>query len=180
MTNYILLHGSGSGPDMWLPWLKTELEKSNSPVWMPHLPDSENPDLQTQLPFLISHGDFNSQTIVIAHSAGCPLTLSALETLKQPIKQAILVAGWYSHPGENQSIWQDKYDWEKIKRTCHEFTFIVSDDDPWGCSDQLSRPIFDQVGGTLVIVKHGGHFGSTTFKQPLYSFPLLLQLISPQ
>lgn len=178
MNNYILLHGSGAGPDMWLPWLKKELEKIKSSVWMPILPDAENPDLKKQLPYLLSNGKFLPETVIVGHSAGCPLILSALEKITHPIKQAILVAGWYSHPGEIQAIWQEKYDWKKIKSKCNNFVFLVSDNDPWGCTDQLSRPIFDKLGGTLIIIKSGGHFGSNTFKQPLYEFPFLLRLIS--
>lgn len=179
MTNYILLHGRGSGPDMWFPWLNTELLKTCLDVWMPILPDGENPDLQIQLPFLLQSGKINSDSIIICHSASCPLILSFLEKIDFAVKQVVFVAGWFPLPNAPQEkIWQDKYDLPKIKPHSREFTFVVSDNDPWGCTEQLSKPYFDVLGGTLTIVKGAGHFGSNHFKAPLYEFPLLLKLIA--
>ncbi len=172
--NLLLLHGIGDGPDMWLPWLKTELEKLGHTVSMPTLPDSDNPDLSKQLPFLES-GLVTPDTIVVGHSSACPLILSLAE--RSHIKRAIFVAGYFSMPGKTEAIWQEDYDFAAIKSNCSDFLFVVSDDDPWGCNDQLSRPYFDQLGGTFVVVKGGGHFGSNHFKKPLYELPLLLKLL---
>lgn len=176
---YILLHGSGPGPDMWQPWLKTELEKLGHEVSMPHMPDSEKPDLKKQLPFLLESGEITPDCVMIAHSAACPLVLSVLEKVDFQINKAILVAGYYYPTDEDRSlIWQEKYDYPKIKNNCKDFFFITSDNDPWGCGDTHSRPIFDKLGGELLVVKGAGHFGSTTWKQPMYEFPLLLALLS--
>lgn len=164
---------------MWFPWLKTELEKTSQNVWLPILPDGQNPDLQKQLPFLLASGKINSDSVIICHSASCPLILSYLENIDFTVKQVILVAGWFPLPGEpKEKIWQDSYDLPKIKSHSREFTFVVSDNDPWGCNDKLSKPYFDVLGGIMVIVKNGGHFGSNHFKAPLYEFPLLLKLIN--
>lgn len=176
--NFIILHGTGSGPDMWLPWLEKELKKLSHQTWMPVLPDPENPDLEKQLPYLLSSSKINSETVLVGHSAACPLILSVLENIQVTVKQAALVAGYFRTPTEQEPIWQENYNFEKIKSHCQRFNFIVSDNDPWGCNDQMSRPYFDELGGEMIIVKNGGHFGSNSFKQPLYEFPLLLKLIT--
>lgn len=178
MADYIVLHGSG-GIDMWIPWLEKELKSKASDVWVPTLPDPGEPDLKKQLPFLLESNKIGPESTIIGHSASCPLILSLLENLDITVKKVVLVAG-YNKPLINSvsdPILQDSYNWEKIKKAAKEFVFVVSDNDPWGCGEEMNRPIFEQVGGTFVIVHDGGHFGSNTFKKPLYEFPLLLGLI---
>lgn len=160
---------------MWLPWLKTELEKLGHSVAMPTLPDPENPILTDQMNFLVENKLVTENTIIVGHSAACPLTLSCLE--KFPARKAVFVAGYFPMSGQSEPIWQEGYDFKAIKANCQDFIFVTSDDDPWGCNDCLSRPYFDQLGGTFVVVKGGGHFGSNYFKKPLYEFPLLLKLL---
>lgn len=175
---YVVIHGTG-GIDMWIPWLQKELEKEDD-VWVPSMPNPDKPSLNEQLPFLLDSRKITSDTTIIGHSAGCPLILSVLENLKAPVKKAVLVAGYIKpHKGgsDPDPILQEKYNWEKIKNSAKEFVFIVSDNDPWGCGEEMNRPAFERLGGTFIIVKDGGHFGSNTFKTPLYEFPLLLSLV---
>lgn len=129
------------------------------------------------MPFVLKNGKFNEKTVIIAHSAGCPITLSVLENIDVKIKQAILVAG-YSTPlpdGANDAI-QKNYNWKKIKNNVEDIIFINSVNDPWGCNDKQGRRMFDKLGGTLII-NNEGHMGSDSFKQPYKEFPLLASLI---
>jgi predicted alpha/beta hydrolase family esterase len=177
-VNYVLLHGSGPGPNMWFPWLKGELAKTNADVWTPRMPTSEHPDLSKQLPFLLQSGKITPDSVLVGHSASCPLILSVLENIDFIVPKIVLVAPYFPIPGDKTKIWQKRYDLPKIKSHCQEFVFVVSDNDPWGCNDRLSRPYFDALGGTMVIIQGGGHFGSNHWKQPLYEFPLLLKILS--
>ena len=179
MKNAIILHGTGCNPEsFWQPYLKSELEKRDYEVWVPALPNADTPDLKEWLPTALQ-GNYTSETVLIGHSAGCPLILSVLENLEQPIKQAILVAGYARKKGsmEEELILQNDYNWEKIKNNVGDIVFINSDNDPWGCNDVEGRHMFDHLGGTLII-KHGeGHMGSEKFNQPYKEFPLLVKLI---
>jgi uncharacterized protein len=180
MKNAIIFHGTGCNPNsFWLPYVKKELEKRGYYVWVPALPDTNNPELSTWLPVALQ-GDFNSGTVLIGHSAGGPLILSVLENLKIPIRMAILVAGYardFTEKKEGIEILQPSYNWKKIAGNVKELFFINSDNDPWGCNDVEGRYMLDHLGGTLII-KHGeGHMGSDTFKQPYKEFPLLVKLI---
>jgi len=56
-------------------------------VWLPQLPDNNNPDVNKLLPFIIKNGSFNEETIIISHSAGCPLALAVIQNLKIRIKK---------------------------------------------------------------------------------------------
>lgn len=190
MKNAILLHGSSGNPGVfWLPSIKKFLENQGYNVWVPQLPKAEAPNLELQLPFVLDVGNYNEETIIVAHSAACPLTLSILENISVKIKKAILVAG-YARPLETNlegeakqlekdalPILQDKYDWKKIRANVEDIYFINSDNDPWGCGDKEGRYMFDNIGGTFIL-RHGeGHMGSNDFGQPYKEFPLLEKLL---
>ena len=182
MKNAIMLHGTACTPtSYWFPSIRKNLEGTGYQVWVPQLPDADMPDLAKQLPYVLENGEFNKETVIIGHSAGCPLTLSVLENVDTRIHKAILVAG-YSRPKSDdpkpEPILQNKYDWEKIRQNVKDIYFINSDNDPWGCDDKEGRHMFEHLGGTL-IVRHGeGHMGSDTFDQPYREFPLLEKILS--
>jgi len=143
------------------------------------LPDADIPDIKKWLPTALT-GTYNSETVIVGHSAGGPLALSILEHLKNSIRMAILVAGFGKQLEKDkkpQAILQASYDWEKIKRNVKKIIFINSDNDPWGCNDKEGRYMFDHLGGTQIILHGEGHMGSDTFKQPYKEFPLLVKLI---
>jgi len=178
MKNACIFHGSGSSPEhFWFPYVKKELEKIGYSVWVPQLPDANNPNLETQLPFVLNW-EYDNDTVLIGHSAGCPLILSLLENINTKIKMIILVGGFIDCDiNVPKPILQDKYDWEKIKNNCEKFIFINSDNDPWGCDDKQGRKMFDNLGGELII-RHGeGHMGSESFNQPYKEFPLIVNLV---
>lgn len=180
MKNAILFHGTGCSPQSyWFPYLTSKLRERGYDVWAPQLPDAETPRLASWLPFVLENGAYTPETIIVGHSAGCPLTLSLLENIGVRIKKAILVAG-YSRPKEvleKEPILQASYDWRKIKAHAEEFYFINSDNDPWGCTDVEGRYMLDHLGGTLIIKKGEGHMGSDTYHQPYKEFPLLVKLV---
>lgn len=180
MKNVIILQGAGETTEsFWLPWLKGELGKRGYEVWLPQLPDNGDPDIKKDLPFVLNNGKFTEETVIIGHSAGCPLILAVLESINIQIKQAILVAGFATPlPGKDAAnkILQESYDWEKIKQHVEDIIFINSVNDPWSCDDKQGRYMFDHLRGILIINQEG-HMGSDTFNQPYKEFPLLLRLI---
>lgn len=180
MKNAIILQGAGETTEsFWLPYVKQELEKQGYEVWLPQLPDNDDPDIKKNLPFALSNGKFTEETVIIGHSAGCPLILSILENINIQIKQAILVAGFSSLLPSKEAankILQESYDWEKIKQHVKDIIFINSVNDPWGCDDKQGRNMFDHMGGTLIINAEG-HMGSDAFDQPYKDFSFLLRLI---
>lgn len=183
MRNAILLQGIGETPkSFWLPYAKKELEKKGYEVWVPQLPDNDDPDIKKSLPFVLKNGKFTKNTVIIARSAGCPLALSILENINVQINQAILVAG-FAKPlgvkGAATKVLQKTYSWKKIRQNVKDIIFINSDNDPWGCDDKMGKYMLDQVGaGRLIIPKGEGHMGSNSFNQPYKKFPLLIKLVN--
>ncbi len=180
MKEAVILHGTSETPEsFWLPYAKRELEKKGYTVSIPQLPDADNPDLKNWLPAALKE-TYTERTVLIGHSAGCPLILSVLENIDVRIKQAILISGYARPKSDNpkpEPILQDNYDWEKIRSHVEDIIFINSDNDPWGCDDIEGRYMLDNLGGTLIIKKGEGHMGSDTFKQPYKEFPFLIKLI---
>lgn len=181
MKNVVILHGTSETKDsFWFPWLTKELEKKNYAVSLPALPYADYPALKKWLPVALKE-NYTPETILIGHSAGCPLQLSILENINIRIKQAILVSGYARPKSDNpkpEPILQNTYNWEKIGDNVEDIIFINSDNDPWGCDDIEGRFMLDQLGkGKLIIMKGEGHMGSDKFKQPYKEFPFLLKLI---
>lgn len=180
MKNAIILHAMGnSSEDHWYPWLKEELEKIGYEVWIPTLPDTNDPQLSKWVPYIMKSGKFNEETVIIGHSAGASCILSVLEELNVKIAQAILVAGFSFYPG-GDGIVKPSYDWVKIQNNVKEFVIITSDNDPYGHDEVRGRIMLEMLamdGSIQILVKGQKHF--TITDDPKYKeFPLLLRLIN--
>ncbi|EKE27289.1 MAG: hypothetical protein ACD_3C00226G0008 [uncultured bacterium (gcode 4)] len=179
MKNCIIIHWTGSNSEsFWHPWLKYELEKIWYNVWLPDIPNAELPELSEWLPFILKNWHFNSETVLVWHSAWVPTILSVLENIDVMIKKSILIAG-FIEPLNNEPnpILQNEYNWAKIKESCSEFIIINSDNDPWGCDDKKGKKIADNLDWTFII-KHDWHMWSISFNQPYKEFPELLKYIN--
>ncbi len=181
MKHAIILHGTACTPEsFWYPSIKKYLEGKGYTVWVPALPRPDTPDLMVQVPFVMKGGKFTKDTIIIGHSAGCPLTLSVLEQIKTKIRMVVLVAGYARVKGREKKperILQDSYAWDTITQNTQDIVFINSDDDPWGCDQLEGMYMFEHLGGTL-IVRHGeGHMGSDKYHQPYKRFPMLEKIL---
>lgn len=182
MRNALLLHGTGGTPtNFWFPSVRKYFESAGYNVVAPQLPNADRPVLTDWLDVALNVTSFDAETIIIAHSAACPLVLSILERIDAPIEQAICVAGFYQpREGRPQGLLmlQDQYDWRRIKENAREILFINSDDDPWACNDAQARVAAAELSATLIVPAGQGHMGSDTFDQPYDEFPLLTRLIS--
>ena len=180
MKNAIVLHGLGATPNKyWYQYLEAELIKRGFDVWLPHLPNTADPDPIKQVNYVLKNGKFNSETLIVGHSSGCPLLLQILEKIDEKIRQAIFVAGYFKkidYKPSNRFL--KKFDWEEIKKHCENFTFVNSDNDPWGCNDKQGKIAFDKLGGKQIILHGEGHMGSNSYSQPYKEFPFLLKLLS--
>jgi len=183
MKNAIIFHGTGCTPESyWFPKIKKHLESLGYEVWVPKLPDADDPVLSKWLA-VATKGRYTEETVIIGHSAGGPLVLSILENVKVQIHKAILVAGFarelrYDKEHKTtQSILQPEYNWEKIKTSVKDIIYINSDNDPWTIDDEEGLHMWRKTGGTLILRSDEGHMGSDSFKQPYTTFPLLEKLL---
>jgi uncharacterized protein len=186
MKNALILHGAGNNSQgNWFPWLKSELEKKGYTVWSPDLPNSETPDKASWLRVIFSNQDwvFNSQSVLVGHSAGSDLILRILEQLPEGVKinKAVLVAGpanlgtkpeYFAY----KDLVRDPFNWEKIKSSAANFYFIHSDNDPYQCGIDQGKIFHEHLGGELILRPGQGHFNLEQGEH-YRQFPLLIDLI---
>lgn len=180
MKQVIIFHGTWGHPEQfWFPYIQKNLSSDDYEVFVPQLPNPDTPILSDWLDFVFREYEFNRDTILVWHSAGCPLILSILERISAPIDRVILVSGFCEDltPWEGNPILQEEYNWKKIRNNARHFITINSKNDPWWCDDTQGQKIFDNVWWDLIIREGEWHMGSIKFNQPYREFPLLLSLI---
>ena len=182
MKHALILHGTDATPaHNWFGWLKEQLEQDGYSVWLPQLPNSAMPSTKAYSEFLLSNPDFvfDDETIIIGHSSGAVEIFSLLRHLPDDarIRAAYLVSafkddlGWESLTG----LFEEPFDFEKIKTKANKFVFLHSDNDPYAPLEQ-ARYLSEQVGGELIIKTGQGHF-NTELSEAYKEFPLLLHII---
>lgn len=182
MKQALILHGTDASPaNNWFTWLKEQLEQNGYRVWLPQLPESATPNTKRYNEFLLSNPDFtfDNETILIGHSSGAVEILNLLQHLPDGvhIEAAYLVSafkddlGWESLTG----LFEEPFDFEKIKTKANKFVFLHSDNDPY-VPIEHARYLSEQVGGELVIKTGQGHF-NTEIDKKYSSFPLLFDII---
>lgn len=180
MKNALILHGTGATPKSnWFAWLKDQLEKQDYRVWLPQLPNSDRPNMETYLNFLLKDKtQFGNETIIIGHSSGAVAATGLLSKLETPIKTAYLVSAFKDSLGWSalEGLFTEVIDYRKAGKNAEKIVFIHSDNDPY-CPLEHAEYLSRQVGGKLVVIASQGHFN--TENSPKYTeFPKLLQIIS--
>lgn len=182
MANFLILHGTGATPAAnWFMWLKGALVGKGHRVWLPQLPDSDNPSAEAYTQFLLANKDFtyDENTIVIGHSSGAVEILHLLQHLPEgtAVKAAILVSvfkddlGWDNLGG----LFKEPFDFDRIAAHCQDFTYVHADNDPY-CPIEHAEYFAGQTGGKLITIAGQGHFN--TELGPKYKrFPELLEII---
>ncbi len=178
----ILLHGTdGSCESNWIPWLKQQLEKHAFEVYAPSLPNSAFPNGDAWSDFIIQNTPFrfDTDTIIIGHSAGAaliPMLLQKLPTGTR-IKRAILVSGFHIDLDWDKlkNLQNVSVDYDDLKQKCDDFILLHSDNDPYVPIEE-PQELAERLNGKLIIIKGQGHFNlgaSPKYKE----FPKLLSII---
>jgi len=163
-------------------WLKGVLIGKGHEVWLPQLPDCDTPSTITYNKFLLSNPHFkiDEDTVLIGHSSGAVAILNLLQNLPRDvtIQSAVLVSAFRDDLGMNSldGLFVEPLDFDKIKQSCSDFTFIQSNDDPY-CPLEHAEYLAAKTDGELILFEDQGHFN--TERGPQYKqFPELLQFIT--
>lgn len=172
-----IIHGWGGNPkEGWFPWLKKELQKKGFEVYVPIMPDTDNPTITNwvrKLKEITKNPD--TETNFIGHSIGCQTILRYLEELNKNIKvgKIILVAPWFRlkmyESEEEEKIakpWiEKKINFSKVSLHTKNITSIFSTDDyfvPMEDSEIFKKGLNSKI----IIEKNKGHFsGSDNIKE---------------
>ncbi|MBG6179105.1 RBBP9/YdeN family alpha/beta hydrolase [Arthrobacter sp. CAN_A1] len=159
-----VVHGYQASPgEHWFPWLTSRFPSPQDSVTVLELPTPNEPTTAGWIAALQeSIGRPSAGTVIVAHSLGCIAALRFLASLDPgwSLGGLILVAG-FAEPLDSLPL-LDSF------TTGNEFvdrleishcTVIGSDNDPV-VTPALTASLADRLGGRLVIVPGGGHFGS--------------------
>jgi len=165
-----IIHGWDFNPDMnWYQWLKIELEKKGFEVFVPEMPDTSEPKIDSWTEILkkeVKKAD--KETFFIGHSMGCQTIFRYLETLpiKAKIGGCVFVAGWFKlnnlEDEEVEAIanpWiKSPVNFDKIKTIAKKITVFLSSNDPYNCLEENEEIFEIKLGAKVIIQENKGHF----------------------
>lgn len=183
MKKAVILHGThGTSQDNWIPWLKQQLEEAGWNVWAPSLPGADNPNTEIYNKFILKNlpWPLDSETILIGHSSGAVSILKLLQDLPAGVKvsKCYLIGSFKDDLGweELKMLFQEPFEFSKIKTHAQNFIFIHSDDDPH-CPLEHAQFLGQKLSGQLLVQKGQKHFSISTAGEKYKQFPFLLELI---
>lgn len=182
-----IIHGWGGYPsEGWFPWLKTELEKAGFLVFVPEMPNTNEPRINTWVPFLqeiINNPD--KDTYLVGHSMGCQAIARFVENLPNNIKigGAVFVAGFFKRlsnleeeeisSGVDKEWLSSPIDFFNIKNKLIKNVAIFSSNDesvPLDNQDDFRN----RLGSEIIIDAAKGHFSGS---DGVTELPIVLESI---
>ena len=166
-----IVHGWGGYPQYgWFGWLIKELEARGFVVWIPQLPDTNNPKIEPWVEALANVvGLPDENTYFIGYSMGCQTIVRYLERLSDVgiVGGAVFVAGFFkrltgleNEPNGNEIAkhWLDTpLDLARARAHLSHSVAIFSDNDPYVPLD--NQDDFSIHLGSKIIIEHNkGHF----------------------
>lgn len=166
-----IVHGwSGSPHSDWMPWLKKELEAKGLQVFVPQMPDTDEPRIAKWVPALAQAvGKADDETYFVGHSMGCQAIIRYLETLPEGIGVggAVFVAGFFRHitnlepEPEAEDVEREwintPIDTNKAKGHLSKSIAIFSDNDPYVTLD--NQEDFKNKLNSEILIEHArGHY----------------------
>ncbi|HUP26577.1 MAG TPA: alpha/beta hydrolase [Candidatus Limnocylindrales bacterium] len=185
MKRAVILHSYGQTSEgHWYPWLKRKLQNRGYHVWSPNMPTPDKPNARAVTDFLLANKDWDfNDNVIIGHSWGAVQILHLLQNLPADMRvRAAVPVSVYSQVLAEEPDWEqlkglfeEPFEFAKIKAAAHKFLFVHGDDDPW-CDPKQAEYLAGQVRGELVFIKGGQHF--STSLDPAYTrFPALIELL---
>ncbi|MBI2062231.1 MAG: serine hydrolase family protein [Candidatus Yanofskybacteria bacterium] len=184
MKRVFIIHGwDGYPEENWFPWLKRELEAKGFEVFVPQLPDAENPKIEKWVPAVANViGSVNEDTYFVGHSIGCQTIARFLENQSEDVQAggAIFVAGFFKRltnmedeeVKETADSWfNSPIDFSKVKKRLIKSVAIFSDDDEYVPLDNVDY-FRDKLGSKIIIEHNKGHFNT---KAGVTELPVVLE-----
>ncbi len=172
-SKIIIIHGFGGYAEKnWFPWLKQELETKGFEVFVPNLPNSDQPDLAAWVAELEKLPLKESEPVmIVAHSLGAPTACKYISQANLKVRKLILVAptfksGDFSYLKEQdfteddiailENFGEAGLNFSKIKNQIQETSIFLSEDDP--LIPLRAQADYTELKPNVTIFKNKGHF----------------------
>jgi len=167
-----IIHQWWSSPTKdWYPWLKKELEKRGFKVFVPKMPETSKPKINTWVSKLCKLAkETDKNTYFVGHSIGAQAIMRYLEKLpkNKRVGGVVSVAGWFKltnlEPEEKSiaKLWLETLlNFKKIKNTGNKFVAIFSDNDLFVPFAQNSKVFKQKLGAKIILEHKKGHFSGS-------------------
>jgi leucyl-tRNA synthetase len=151
--SYVLLHGYTGSPEVnFFPWLKKELERRGAKVYVPELPNSNDPNVYDQVAEVLKSVPFDENTVLVGHSLGGVVAMKVLEQLKKPLRKTVLITSFTQNRFLDEPFRAYAFDWKfdakKIKNNAgsiHILRDTTDDTVPQYQADNVKN----LIGGTI-------------------------------
>lgn len=184
MKRVFVIHGWGGSPDDdFFPWIEEQFLKRGYEIYIPQMPDTENPKINVWVKFLADLiGEPQEADILIGHSIGCQTILRYLQGLnKEKVDQVILVAAWTTLKNlSSDEHWEIAKPWietpidfSKAKTHANSIIVIQSDDDPVVPFEE-NKKVFEDNDFNVIVQHNKGHFNAD---DGVTEMPVLLELV---
>lgn len=194
MKKVFIFHGYNSREmSHWMIWLEEKLRQAGVEVYFPAYNNSREPVMAEWLKLFESEkSKVDQETIFVAHSFGCLVTLKFLAELNITVSKVILVApprdeftgkslvGLLGKITETEKeaiikFMNQKLDWDSLKSKSREFIFLLSKDD-YAINFEESYSFYNKLfpSSDFKIYDSAGHFNH---KAGIYEMPEVLDLI---
>lgn len=169
MKKVVIVHGwGGSSQKEWFPWIKRELEGRDCEVFIPDMPDTDEPKIDEWVGYLADLAkEPDENAYFVGHSVGCQTILRYLEALAgRKIGGVILVAPWFNFlnlgEAEDEEIakpWlETPINFEKVKKATDKIMAIFSDNDPYVPIEENRKILEGKLNAKIIIDRNMGHF----------------------
>ncbi len=183
-----IIHGwEGYPEEGWFPWLKKELEQRDFEVFVPQMPDADNPRIEKWVPALAEAvGTPDKDTYFVGHSMGNQAIARYLESLPEGVKVggAVFVAGFFKkltnledeeETRETMRHWlESPINLNKVKSHLNKSMAIFSDNDLYVPLDNQDD-FRDKLGSQIIIEHQKGHFSGPS--DNITELPIVLESI---
>lgn len=177
----VILHGTlGSPEGNWFRWLEHELLDRGLEVWLPALPNAEEPSLSWWARFVWENCPFelDKDTLLIGHSSGATLALVLAQQASVPIGGIIAVSVLCDNSSRwapNNKLFDMPFEWGAIRAHSGPIVCLHSDNDPYVALSK-AQFVVEQCAAELILMAGQGHFNLE--QSPDYiQFPELLNII---
>jgi uncharacterized protein len=170
MRSLLAIHGSfGSPYENWLPWLFHSSAGKEIAMFAPPLPSPVGQSFDSWAGIIDGYfnaGVIDDDSIVVAHSSGCPFLVKFLGSRARSVGKVIFVAGFTDFVSGNEDfdrlnlpMFPVTGDYSSLMSVKSRVAFY-SDNDPYLSIDLLRR-FAGLTGSREILVPGGGHFNST-------------------